>query len=78
MKYLIIGDKTRNGIRVHSATWMGDKTKGYKCQLLGCIALARKIGVIDGQKGLLISRPAVSDFEIAMNGKPFKLKIVEE
>lgn len=65
----------RLGVRVHSANYCGDSSKNYKCQLHGCIALGEKIGWMDKQKALLVSRPAVSKFENFMEQKPFELEI---
>jgi hypothetical protein len=82
--YLIENVNNRSGIRIHSSNVAGDKTLGYKCQLNGCIALGEKIGYLeilkDGlrekQKSILISKPAVSKFEILMRGQPFILEVV--
>ena len=54
---------------------MGDRAMGYKCQLLGCIALAEKRGIMDGQPALLLSQPAVRAFEDYFAGKPFTLEV---
>ena len=54
---------------------MGDKTKGYRCQLNGCIALGERLGYIDGQKALLLSAPAMRRFLDAARGEPFTLEI---
>jgi hypothetical protein len=73
--YLIEGVEKREGIRIHPANLMGDKSKGFQMQLNGCIALGEKLGSIDGQKALLLSAPAVRKFESYMNKKPFILEI---
>lgn len=72
--YLIIVPN-REGVRIHSANFMGDDTKGFKKQLNGCIALGQRLGQMDGQKALLLSRPAVREFEDYMQGQPFSLEI---
>lgn len=69
---------SRSGIRIHSANLMGDKILGYKTQLNGCIALGEKLGWIDGQKALLVSRPAIRRMEEYFNGKSFTLEITDE
>lgn len=73
--YLVQNVKGRAGIRIHSANFMGDDSKGFKRQLNGCIALGEKIGQIDGQRALLLSKPAVRKFEDLMQGQPFILEI---
>lgn len=65
----------RAGIRIHAANFMGDDRKGFKKQLNGCVALGEKLGRMDGQKALLISKPAIRQFESLMNGKSFTLEI---
>jgi hypothetical protein len=74
--YVLLGTAPRTGIREHSANFMGDKTKGYYCQLNGCIAVGERLGWMDGQKALLLSAPAVREFEVHMQQKPFELEIV--
>lgn len=65
----------RAGIRIHPANLMGDDRKGFKRQLNGCIALGLKLGGIGHQKSLLLSKPAIRQFETLANGKPFLLEI---
>lgn len=74
--YEVTNVPSRAGIRVHTANLMGDKTKGLRCQLNGCIALGSRLGEIDGQKALLLSRPAVRQFEDLMEGRTFMLEII--
>lgn len=73
--YRLLDVPGRSGILIHSANLMGDRSKGKRAQLLGCIALGKKLGWMDGQKAVLISRPAVTDFEITMQRKPFILEV---
>jgi hypothetical protein len=65
----------RAGIRIHVANWVGDKAKGYKSQVNGCISLGEKLGKLGGQKALLLSGPAIRRFESFMNGRTFNLTI---
>lgn len=65
----------RWGICIHAATYAGDVTKGLRNHLAGCIALGEKVGIMDGQKCLLISRPAIRRFEQITQGKAFELEI---
>jgi len=75
--YRLLGVPNRSGILIHSSNLMGDRSLGYKAQLLGCISLGERIGFIAGQKALLISRPAVRRFEEVMQHKPFTLEVTD-
>lgn len=77
MMYLVSGVPGRSGIRIHSANYMGDRAKGFKSHLYGCIALGKKTGTIKGQRAILISRPAIREFEDAMGGESFQLEIMQ-
>jgi len=78
MMYLIIeAIPHRGGFRVHSGNYAGDKLIGFKTHSLGCPLLGKKRGYLHGQKAVLISRPAVSDFERIMAGRSSKLIIGE-
>lgn len=67
----------RDGILIHSANFVGDKEKGKKSQVLGCIALGESLGALEGQKAVLGSRKSVNRFEALMAGAPFELEIVD-
>ena len=73
--YLLINTIGRSGIRIHSANYAGDDSRGYRKHLYGCIALGRKIGILDGQKAILVSKPCVKEFEKVMEYKDFILEI---
>jgi hypothetical protein len=73
--YEIIPVDKRAGIRVHSANFMGANDRGMKWQLNGCIALGQKLGWMDGQKALLLSKPAIRAFETFMDGQTFQLEV---
>lgn len=75
MMYLVRDVPGRSGIRIHSANLMGDKAKGLKSHLYGCIALAERRGWLEGQKAILVSRPACSQFEDALGRQSFELEI---
>lgn len=77
MMYLVEGVLGRGGIRKHSANFMGDAALGYRKQLNGCIALGERLGVMDRQKALLLSAPAMRRFEKYMGGMPFLLEVKE-
>lgn len=74
--YLVDSVENREGIRIHSANFMGDREQGFRSQLYGCIALGEKIGRMQNQTAVLLSAPAVRRFEIALERKPFELEII--
>lgn len=76
MMYLIDGVKGRAGVRIHAANFAGDDSKGFKRQLNGCLSLGLNVGQIEGQRALLLSKPAVRKFEDLLKGKSFVLEIV--
>ena len=73
--YEVLGVKGRFAIRIHSANLAGDVKKGFKSQLNGCIALGEKLGTLEKQKAIFVSKPAVANFEKLMNYEPFILEV---
>ena len=73
--YEVVGVHNRTAIRIHPANWMGDKTKGMKCELDGCIALGLSVGFLDGQKALEQSKVATDQLEQHFGHEPFELEI---
>jgi hypothetical protein len=61
---------------IHPANLAGDVNKGFRTQLEGCLALGYSLGWLDGQKAVLRSRVAVTDFMNVMNREPFLLRVV--
>lgn len=78
MLYLVEAVPGRSGIRMHSANFAGSVKHGYKCDLLGCIALGRNHSTSGGQLILTSSRVAMREFQTFTEGKPFTLEIVWE
>ena len=76
--YRILDVPARSGVLIHSANLMGNVDAGFKCQLEGCIALGERRGVMEGQKAILLSKPAIRRFEDKMERKEFTLEIVNE
>ncbi len=70
----LINTKKRTGVRIHSANFAGDNPPYHK-QLNGCLALGEKIGMMDGQLAIFVSKSAVRRFEKLMNKESFKLEI---
>lgn len=66
----------RNDVQIHSGNWCGDKEKGLRSDVAGCILLGDVVGVLDGQKAVLHSKKTVRDFEDEMKLEPFTLTIL--
>ena len=67
----------RTYILIHSGNYAGDKSKGFKSHVMGCILLGKKSGYLGGQVAILNSRIAVRAFMEHMNYEPFMLRIQE-
>lgn len=65
----------RTGIEIHLANWVGDKSKGLRCELLGCIALGTERGLLFNQKALLHSGDAIKKFNENLNKENLQLRI---
>ena len=74
--YQITNVPKREMIEIHSANFMGDASLGKVSQLLGCLALGKSVGVLNGQKAILASKQAVHEFESNLNKEDFKLTII--
>ncbi len=81
--YQVTDVPERDMIEIHSANYMGDPMKVnpvtdtfYISQLLGCIALGREVGMLDGQKAILKSKETIADFERRMGTNDFTLEII--
>ena len=75
--YQIMNVPRRTHIKMHSANYGGDVTKGFRTHLLGCVALGMYTGTLGNQRAVLCSRVAVSAFNRALKGEPFTLTIKE-
>jgi hypothetical protein len=75
--YQIMNVPDRDMIEIHSANYMGDVSLGKHSQLLGCLALGKSIGMLDGQMALLSSKVAIAEFEANLKDEDFELTIIE-
>lgn len=73
--YAVTGVDGRSNILFHSGNYAGDIDKGYKTHVQGCILLGKRTGDMGGQRAVLVSRPAVSEFMSRLAGQPFILEI---
>ncbi len=65
----------RSHVLAHSGNWAGDIHRGYKSHVQGCILLGLRRGVLDGQRAVLVSRPALTKLINAWAGAPFLLEL---
>ena len=71
--YMLMDVPNRQAIEIHSANFMGDVSKGYLSQLLGCIALGSSLGILNGQHAVLESKVAIARFEANLRQQDFQL-----
>ena len=67
----------RTYILIHSGNYAGDKSKGFKSHVMGCILLGKKSGYLGGQVAILNSRIMVRAFMEELDYEPFMLRIQE-
>jgi hypothetical protein len=65
----------RSNILIHAANYGGDKAKGLRCELLGCIAPAMTVGKLNGQMAGLSSKVALAEFMAWAGGEPLELEV---
>lgn len=65
----------RTSIRIHSANYAGDTTRGYRSDLLGCIAPCLRHGRDKRQLMGLDSKIAMARLKNFLNYQPFVLEI---
>lgn len=77
--YELLSVPGRSAIRIHSANFVGDKSKGFKAQVDGCIALGMDTWYHDNQWALLRSAEAVRTFENLLGkAQRITIQITEE
>lgn len=73
--YEVQGVPGRSAILIHSGNYGGDKSLGYRSDIMGCILLGMKRGMLSGQEAVLSSRVARDEFMRRMDGQSFILNI---
>lgn len=68
----------RSAILIHKGNFCGDKAKGFKSDVEGCILLGMGKTKLDGQTAVTSSRIAFDKFMLLSAGEPFTLEIVWE
>ena len=80
--YLLLGVPNRSEILIHRGNWAGDKAKGLRSDVEGCILFgdSRSIGKPEGfelQAMVTNSGKTCERFRDHMNAQPFTLEIIE-
>lgn len=73
--YKLLNVPNRNAILIHAGNFAGDSTLGYKTHSNGCLLPAAKIGILDGQKAGLLSRPTTLRLYSHFQKEAFSLEI---
>lgn len=73
--YLIKEVPERTGILAHAGTWAGDKSKGYRSSVLGCVLMGYRTGIYHDQRAIFDTRRAIGDFMAITGGAPLKIRI---
>lgn len=76
--YWITNVPDRMWILQHSGNVCGDKSLGYRTHTYGCQLLGKYVGVLEGQKAVLYSKPTVNKFMDVMGYEDYTLTIREE
>lgn len=76
--YWVSNVPDRTFILIHPGNWAGDKSKGFRSNVNGCILLGKRRGILAGQLAVLNSRITVKRFQNKLQLQPFTLNIHEE
>lgn len=67
----------RSGILIHTGNYCGDRSKGFRSDVEGCILVGATIGRLSGQKAVLSSRQAMNYLRAFLGKSDFTLEIKE-
>lgn len=65
----------RDAILIHVGNWCGDKSKGMRSDVEGCILLGMKRGILNRQKSVISSGTAMKLFRNLVGHDEFELTI---
>ena len=65
----------RSDVLIHRGNYCGDKAKGHRSDVQGCIFLGSDLGELEGQKAVIRSKAAYAKFMELAGGEPFELTI---
>lgn len=74
--YWVKNVPNRSYILIHSGNFAGDREKGYKTHVYGCILLGQKFGWLGEQRAVLNSRITVRRFMNHIGNGKFRMKII--
>ena len=74
--YLIENVPQRSGILAHAGTFAGNKEKGFKTSVLGCVLIGYRVGTYQNQRAIFDTRRAIGDFNNILAGKPARITII--
>jgi hypothetical protein len=74
--YWVTEVPSRSYILIHSGNFAGDKAKGFKTHVEGCILLGKKHGYLSNQRAILNSRITVRAFMNSLRDQDFTLTVV--
>lgn len=73
--YLLKAVPGRDAIRIHAASFMGDRSLSLRSHLDGCIAIGDGVKFMDRQQFLVNSASSTRTFDNRMGGESFTLEI---
>ena len=73
--YHLLDVPGRGDVEIHWGNFCGDKAKGFRSDVLGCILVGDSMGVLDGQLAVLNSVAAFDRFLAATQGQILVLTI---
>lgn len=73
--YHVLDVEGRMDVLIHAGNFFGDKAKGFKSNVLGCILLGKEAVTMEGQQAITASRLTVADLDRDMKGADFELTI---
>jgi len=76
--YLLKDVPGRSEVRIHNGNYCGDKIKGYKSHVEGCIILGLRNEVLRDQLAVTNSKIALENFMAYTDGEDLQIKIIED
>lgn len=73
--YWVKNVPNREYILIHKGNYCGDKSKGRKSDVEGCIILGEYVAKLGNQRALVQSKSAFEKFMLLAGGEPFELTI---
>ena len=64
----------RSAVEIHIGNFAGDKSKGFRSDVLGCTVLGTEIGTLEGQTACLDSADAYKAFVAATGGADIEVE----